>query len=85
MRYSEGMSYSSIVEFLVKTITSQPEVVKVEEKTEDDHIVCYIQVSPDDVGKVIGKNGNMISNIRYFVGAVGKKQNEKVLVKVVTE
>ena len=79
------MTYSSIVEFLVKSITNQPEAVKVNEETKDSEIICYIEVAPDDVGKVIGKNGNMISNIRYFVGAVGKKKNEKVLVKVVTE
>jgi hypothetical protein len=45
----------------------------------------YVRVSPDDVGKIIGKSGRVVSAIRCVVSAVAAKSREKAFVKIVTD
>jgi predicted RNA-binding protein YlqC (UPF0109 family) len=57
----------------------------VEEESEDSTRTFHVHCSPDDVGKVIGKNGRVVSAIRCVVSAVAAKSREKAFVKIVTE
>lgn len=63
----------------------EPEAVQVDEEKDRDGLVFYVQVSPNDVGKVIGKNGRVVSAIRYLVSAAAAKDRQKAFVKIVTE
>ena len=46
-------------------------------------ITLELQVSPDDMGKVIGKQGRIVKAIRTVVNAAAVKENKRVLVEVV--
>ena len=47
-----------LVEFIAKSIASEPDEVRVtEEEDEDGRIVVRLEVAPDDKGKVIGRQG----------------------------
>jgi hypothetical protein len=58
------MNISSLVEFLVKSITSEPEMISVKEFDDDDKIIIEVFVSSKDMGAVIGKDGKIASAIR---------------------
>jgi predicted RNA-binding protein YlqC (UPF0109 family) len=45
----------------------------------------FVRCSPEDVGKVIGKSGRVVSAIRCVVSAVAAKSREKAFVKIVTD
>ena len=79
------MSYQPFVDKLVRSVVENPTELEIEE--EDDHgtRTFYVHCSPDDVGKVIGKSGRVVSAIRCVVSAVAAKSREKAYVKVVTE
>ncbi len=79
------MSLAPLVEHLVKGVVMEPEAVQVDEEKDRDGLVFYVQVSPNDVGKVIGKNGRVVSAIRYLVSAAAAKDRQKAFVKIVTE
>ncbi len=79
------MSLAPLVEHLVKGVVMEPEAVQVDEEKDRDGLVFYVQVSPNDVGKVIGKNGRVVSAIRYIVSAAAAKDRQKAFVKIVTE
>lgn len=79
------MSYAPFVETLVKSVVANPEAVEIEEEEEMGARMFYIKCAPDDVGKVIGKSGRVVSAIRCVVSAVASKQREKAFVKVVAE
>lgn len=79
------MKLSPLVENLVKGVVLEPEMVQVDEETDRDGVVLYVQVSPNDVGKVIGKNGRVVSAIRYLVSAAAAKARMKAFVKIVTD
>lgn len=79
------MSYAPFVEELVKSIVSAPESVEIDEVLEGNTRTFNVRVAQDDVGKVIGKSGRVISAIRQVVSAIASKSKEKAYVKIVTE
>ncbi|MEI7984800.1 MAG: KH domain-containing protein [Armatimonadota bacterium] len=79
------MSYSPFVEEIVKSIVSDPNSVEIDEVLEGNTRTFNVRVAQDDVGKVIGKSGRVISAIRQVVSAIASKSKEKAYVKIVTE
>lgn len=72
----------STVEFLVKELVDNPEAVEVSEITGDDSTTYEVRVAPDDLGKVIGKQGRIANAIRTLVKAVAMKDKRKVYVEI---
>ena len=60
----------AFTENLVKSLVSEPDMVKVQEFLGDEEIIqLEIIVQNDDMGAVIGKSGKMISAIRVLIEA----------------
>ena len=67
---------------LLKSLSSAPENVVVEETEEDNKIYLTTKVDAADKGKVIGKDGCIIKAVRTVLSAAGSKQNKKVTLKL---
>lgn len=73
-----------LVEVIAKSLVDDPDAVEVTEKQEADSvIVIELKVAPDDMGKVIGKQGRIAKAMRSVVKAAATKQNKKVIVEIV--
>lgn len=79
------MDLSPLVEKVVTGIVAEPDAVKVREYRDRGSVRYMVTVAPNDVGKVIGKEGRVIACVRQLVGAAGAKARMRVNVKVVTE
>ena len=79
------MSYSPFVEHLIKSVVEQPDQVEIDEEFDAGTRTFYVHVAPNDVGKVIGKSGRVVTAIRCVVSAVAAKSRERAFVKVVAE
>lgn len=79
------MSYSPLVEHLVKSVVEEPDKVEIDEEFDAGTRTFFVHVAPHDVGKVIGKSGRVVTAIRCVVSAVAAKSREKAFVKVVAE
>jgi uncharacterized protein len=79
------MSYRPFVDSLVRSVVENPAELEIEEEVENGTRTFYVHCAPDDVGKVIGKSGRVVSAIRCVVSAVAAKDREKAYVKIVTE
>ena len=55
------------------------------EKSEDGTIVFHLSVAPEDMGRVIGKQGRIAKALRTVVKAAATKDNKKVTVEIVKE
>ena len=73
-----------LVELIVKALVDNQDAVNVKETSGESVIIIEIAVSPDDVGKIIGKEGRIANAIRTVVKAAGAKQNKKVNVEIIT-
>jgi len=78
-------SYSPFVEEVVKQMVDHPDELVITEEFEGHSRTFLIRCNQEDVGKVIGKSGRVVSNIRCVVSAIASKYREKAFVKVVTE
>ena len=72
-----------IVEMIAKSLVDRPGDVVVEEKPGDDGILYELHVAPEDMGKVIGKQGRIAKAIRTVVKAAATRENKKVTVEIV--
>lgn len=79
------MTYRPFIEEVIKLVVDSPDSVEIDEEVEGTTRTFFIRVAAEDVGKVIGKSGRVISAIRAVVSAVAAKQREKAFVKIVTE
>lgn len=74
----------TLVEYLVKALADYPEQVVLAEHETDDSILLELKISPDDVGKIIGKNGNTINAIRTVLQAAASSHKKRVKLEVVS-
>jgi len=71
------------VEFVVKSIVSQPEKVVVTRTVDDMGVLLTLQVAKEDMGKVIGRSGQTATSIPILLRVIGSKQNIRVNMKIV--
>lgn len=69
---------------IAKGLVENPDAVAVEqdEPSEDGAIVFHLHVAPDDMGRVIGKQGRIAKAIRVVMRAAAVRQGEKVIVEI---
>lgn len=72
----------SLIEILVKALVDNPSSVVVEEVDEGRSVTYEVSVDPDDLGKVIGKQGRVASALRTVAKAAAIKQHKNVFVKI---
>ena len=67
-----------LVEVIASALVDNPDAVVVTETEDEEQIVLNLTVAPDDMGKVIGKQGRIAKAIRTVVRAAGSKGNKKI-------
>ena len=72
-----------LLEILAKSLVDSPDSVKVNEITGEQSIILELKVAPEDMGKVIGKQGRIAKAIRIVVKAAAIKQNKRVVVEII--
>ena len=76
-----------LIEYIVSNIVNHPETVVItEEKTEDGEATKYlIKVDPEDVGRVIGKQGKVIKSIRQIVRIAAIQKGTRAIVDLLDD
>ena len=72
-----------LVEFIAKSLVENPDAVIVKEVEEEQSIILKLTVAPEDMGKIIGKQGRIAKAIRTVIKAVAVKQNKRVIVEII--
>ena len=70
------------VESLVRWIVSHPEDVKTERKVDEMGVLITLHINPEDMGYVIGRQGQTARAIRTLLKIVGAKNNARVNLKI---
>ena len=71
-----------LVQVIAMSLVDHPEEVVVTETETEKSIVVELKVAPDDMGKVIGKQGRIAKSIRTVVKAAATKDDKKVVVEI---
>ncbi|MBO5394584.1 MAG: KH domain-containing protein [Clostridia bacterium] len=70
-----------IVEYIVKSLVINKDEVRVSETEEETQTVIHVSVAADDMGRVIGKAGNVAASIRTIIKSISSRTGKKVFVK----
>jgi predicted RNA-binding protein YlqC (UPF0109 family) len=72
-----------LVEVIAKALVENPEAVVVTERDSDRTTIIELSVAPEDMGKVIGKQGRIAKAIRSVVKAAASRSDKKVVVDII--
>ncbi len=71
------------VESIAKYLVDKPDGVRVEEKVVDDKkIIFTLKVAPEDIGKVIGKQGKTAQAMRVLLTAIAAKEGIRAILEI---
>ncbi|GFP75953.1 hypothetical protein bsdtw1_02046 [Clostridium fungisolvens] len=77
------MFMKTLVEVIAKSLVDNPDSVQVNEVAGEQSIIIELKVAPEDMGKVIGKQGRIAKAIRTVVKAAAIKDNKRVVVEII--
>ena len=72
-----------LVELIAKALVDNPDKVKVSQLDGQQSSIIELTVAPEDMGKVIGKQGRNAQAIRLILGAAGMKLKKRVDLEIV--
>jgi len=70
------------IEYVVKALVNRPEDVKVERTVDEMGVLLTLHVSPEDMGYVIGREGQTARSLRTLLKIVGAKAHARVNLKI---
>lgn len=70
------------LEFVIKALVEKPEDVKIVRTVDEMGVLMTLDVNKDDMGKIIGREGNTAKAIRTLLRVVGMKNNARVNLKI---
>jgi len=74
-----------LIVFLARALVDKPEVVSLTVTPQDGQLLYELKVAPDDVGKVIGRDGRTINALRTVVTHAALKKGEKLRLELIDD
>ena len=72
-----------LVEVIAKSLVDNPSEVHVNEIQGEQDLILELKVAPEDMGKVIGKQGRIAKAIRTVVKAAALNKDQKIVVEII--
>jgi predicted RNA-binding protein YlqC (UPF0109 family) len=72
-----------LVEYIAKSLVDDPSQVSVTEIEGATSVILELRVAPEDMGRVIGKNGRVANAMRTLLRVVAAKQGKRVTLEIV--
>jgi predicted RNA-binding protein YlqC (UPF0109 family) len=82
MAEATRQSIQAMIEYIATSLVDDRNSVDVREATKEDYVVMELTVRPEDLGKVIGKNGQTARAIRTLVNAAASRAGEKIIFEI---
>jgi uncharacterized protein len=79
---TESYKDQEFIEYVVKALVDHPEDVKVTRKVDEMGVLITLDVHPDDMGMVIGREGMTAKSLRTLLRVIGAKNNARVNLKI---
>ncbi|HEX8171648.1 MAG TPA: KH domain-containing protein [Thermoanaerobaculia bacterium] len=72
-----------LLEFVAKSLVDHPDEVRIRTYERDQQTVLELEVAPDDLGKVIGRQGRTARAMRTLLAAAGQKSRRRYSLDIV--
>ncbi len=71
-----------LVEFVARSLVENPGAVEVREVRADAAVLFQVRVSPDDVGRIIGKHGRTAQALRVLLSATAARAGQRASLEI---
>jgi uncharacterized protein len=71
-----------LVEYIAKALVENPDAVSVTEVTKRSIIIIELHVAPEDMGRVIGKEGRIANAIRALLRTTGGQTDRRISLEI---
>lgn len=71
-----------LVEYIAKALVTDPSQVRVEEIEQGNTITLRLYVAPEDMGRVIGREGRVANAMRTLLHVAGTRQGKRVRLEI---
>jgi len=71
-----------LLTYIIQNLVDNPEQVSVTERKADGEIIFEVRVAEGDMGKVIGRQGRIVKQVRILMRAVAQRKGKKVSVEI---
>ncbi|HOA24767.1 MAG TPA: KH domain-containing protein [Aggregatilineales bacterium] len=72
-----------LVEYIAKSLVDDPSQVRVTEIEGATSVILELSVAPEDMGRVIGRNGRVANAMRTLLRVIAAKQGKRVTLEIV--
>lgn len=72
----------AFLEYVVKGLVDHPDSIEITRTVDEMGVLLTLTVHPEDMGKIIGKDGNIAKALRTLLRVVGMKRNARVNLKI---
>ena len=79
----EANEMKDLLTTIVTALVSRPEMVRIDHHDQGNTVLLEIHVDPDDMGKVIGKQGRIAKAIRIVMKAAAVRNNKRIVVEII--
>lgn len=76
------MFLKELIELIIKGIVDKPDEVEINQIIGEKTLIFEIKANPQDVGKIIGKQGRNIKSIRTIANAAAQNSNKRVIIEI---
>ena len=83
MTQLDMLAVDDLVREIARALVDEPGAVEVESISHEENTVLRLKVAPQDVGKVIGKQGNTIRAIRNLLSAAASRHGGRVTLEII--
>ena len=80
---AEEHSVKDLLLYIARNLVENPDAVTVTEVEGDQELTLELRVSPDDMGKVIGRQGRIAKEIRTLIRSYAQRTGQKVSVDII--
>jgi hypothetical protein len=74
-----------LVETIARALVDKPDAVEIKVTPQDGGVLYELKVAPDDIGKVIGRDGRTVNALRTVLQHAALKKGEKARLEIVEE
>lgn len=72
----------AFLDYVVKALVDNPDAVQISRTVDEMGVLLTLTVAPEDMGKIIGRDGNIAKALRTLLRVVGMKHNARVNLKI---
>ena len=85
MTENANVEVGELVREIARALVDEPGAVEVQAVGREENTVLRLKVAPQDVGKVIGKQGRTARSVRTILGAVSMKLHHRYTLDILEE